>query len=321
MNHICNLPSFEIEMDKQGSLARPCQLQAILEFLAAQGGKTRDLFVMSHGWNNDMEDARSLYRRFFTQVCATLDKYATADLHANECAVIGVLWPSEKFADPELIAGGAAGFGDGARQLLRLTTYRLMKHRAGVVGRNGAARMLDQIEAAFPSIRVHLIGHSFGCRLATSAAAVIRNPVTTMTLLQAAFSHNSFSPGFDSTQLPGAFRNVVSERKVAGPILISHSRHDLAVGLAYPCASRLFRQNASAIGDAGDLYGALGRNGARHTPEAVDIRMLEAGSKYALAAGRIFNLDADEVISGHSDIVKFETAWAVINAAMFGRGV
>src|SRR5579863_5836752 len=157
--------------------------------------------------------------------------------------------------DPE--EGGAAGLGDlageirnAAERFLNTATYYLMKDRAGTVGRGAMARMLGQIQDAFPAVRIHLAGHSFGCRVITAAASANARPVASMTLLQAAFSQNSFSPDFDSTHLPGGFRNVIAERKCAGPILISHTIRDTDVGIAYAVASRLAGQESSAIGDA-----------------------------------------------------------------------
>jgi pimeloyl-ACP methyl ester carboxylesterase len=194
-----------------------------------------------------------------------------------------------------------------------------MKDRAGIVGRRGVASTLDQIQNAFPDIRIHLAGHSFGCRMMASAAAATAKPVAGMTLFQAAFSHNSFSPDYDSTHQPGGFRDVISGQKCEGPILITHSLNDEALSLYYPIASRIFGQNSSSLGDANDVYGALGRNGARHTPEASDGDLLAEGARYSFAPGRIFNLRADRIIQAHDDIVKPETAWALIAAAGLGR--
>ena len=59
-----------------------------------------------------------------------------------------------------------------------------------------------------------------------------------LTLLQAAFSHNGFGAKFDGTR-DGGFRVVVTEHKIRGPILVTHSKHDRAVGVAYPLASRV----------------------------------------------------------------------------------
>jgi len=113
---------------------------------------------------------------------------------------------------------------------------------------------------------------------------------------------------------------VITGGKVSGPILVSHTVKDLAVGLAYAIASRIAGQNAAAIGDANDPFGGLGRNGAQHTPEAKDGDLLAVGGKYSLVAPtKIFNLKADSIIGGHSDIVKPEIAFALLQAAQLGK--
>ncbi len=217
-------------------------------------------------------------------------------------------------ADSDGDEGGAQGLISGIKQaaadLANVTTYYLMKNRAGIVGSTAVCQVLNRIQATSPAARIHLVGHSFGCRVVTSAAACVGKPVQTMTLLQAAFSHNSFSPDFDDTHKPGGFRGVVTGGKVSGPILISHTIKDLAVGLAYAVASRIARQNASAVGDADDPFGGLGRNGAQHTPEAA---FDDLAPPPAFAHG-IYNLAADNIIMAHSDIVHPEIAVAMLAA-------
>ena len=53
--------------------------------------------------------------------------------------------------------------------VLNFTTYFEMKARAGTVGKNGVAPLIDRLA---PQVqRIHLIGHSFGGRVVTAAAA------------------------------------------------------------------------------------------------------------------------------------------------------
>ena len=66
-------------------------------------------------------------------------------------------------------AGGAAGLGDifsgiksGAIRFLNYLAYYEMKKRAGTVGQKGVAPLLDRL--ADHVQRIHLVGHSFGCR-------------------------------------------------------------------------------------------------------------------------------------------------------------
>ena len=129
-----------------------------------------------------------------------------------------------------------------------------------------------------------------------------------MTLPQSAFSHNGFSKS-----RKGFFRDVVGKRRVAGPIVITHTRNDRAVGIAYPLASRINGDRAAALGDEHDEFGALGRNGAQQmeSGETISGRLLPIGGGYTFAAGQCFNLEASEFISGHSDIRGREVAQAL----------
>jgi hypothetical protein len=221
--------------------------------------------------------------------------------------------------------GGAAGIADffggigaAARRLLNFTTYYQMKERAGKVGVRGLNPLLRQIKTANPDARVHLVGHSFGGRVVTAAALGTPGSPSvapaTMTLLQAAFSHNGFALDFDGER-DGFFREVVAKGKVAGPILITHTKNDVAVGIAYPIASRFARQDSADLGDEHDIFGGIGRNGAIHTPEAVKGELLPVGGRYAFDAGKLYNLRADALISGHSDVTGPAVAHALLSAA------
>jgi hypothetical protein len=212
--------------------------------------------------------------------------------------------------------GGAADFGDsvvsGIRRFLNMTTYYQMKERAGTVGATGVAAVIDKVRAKSPNIRLHLVGHSFGGRVVTAAtdAAGGKHKIDSLTLLQAAFSHNGLAAKFDGKS-DGFFRKVVTGKKVRGPILVTCTKNDTAVGIAYPLASRLGGQNAAALGDENDAYGGIGRNGAVNTPEAVKGMLLAANAAYGFAGGSIYNLNADAFISDHSDICGPQVAWAL----------
>jgi hypothetical protein len=107
------------------------------------------------------------------------------------------------------IEGGAAGFfGDlldgivaGARRIANFATYYQMKSRAGSVGRGGLGLVLARVRGKKRDLPLHLIGHSFGGRLVTAAASTLatNSASVTLTLLQAAFSHNGFAVKLNST--------------------------------------------------------------------------------------------------------------------------
>ncbi len=429
METLSNFPYREIEFDKQGAPVDGRQTQDLLNFIkSTEPGKPTDLLIACHGWNNDMNDARNLYKNFFGVVRGVLDRSAPAVVGARRFAVAGILWPSKKFVDADLIPGGAAafnansavqnsldhlksffdtpaaskkideakalavrldqgepvqdawlaklrellpprgqdpedasnqflhlpgseilrklqapllpptapgrseggaaGFGDffggihdAALRVLNYATYYLMKDRAGMVGHTAVNDLIRSVHEAAPDLKIHLIGHSFGARVVTAAADGRPNQpvqhVSTMTLLQAAFSHYSFAHNYEPGS-DGLFRTVVTEHKVTGPILITHSIKDIAVGRAYAIASRIAGQVAQGLGDENDRYGGLGRNGARITPEAVDGQLQPVGAVYTFAPGKIYNLTADNIIMEHSDICKPEVAYALLTATSTG---
>jgi hypothetical protein len=222
-------------------------------------------------------------------------------------------------------AGGAAGLGDifsgikaGAIRFLNYFTYYEMKQRAGRVGQNGVGPMLDRLAGKVQ--RIHLVGHSFGGRVVTAASmASTTDKLQTMSLLQTAFSHNGFSRSMD-----GFFRKVVDKQRVKGPILVTYTPNDRAVGIAYPTASRLSGTVASAFGDKDDKFGGLGRNGAqkmepREVVQGVD-QLLAVGGSYALQPGCFHNLESSKYIvdpkggDAHGFVTGKEVAWAISRA-------
>ncbi|PWW25060.1 hypothetical protein JD79_04254 [Geodermatophilus normandii] len=200
-----------------------------------------------------------------------------------------------------------------ARQLLNLTTYYTMKGRAGRVGTRGVAPLLARLARLPGPPRLHLVGHSFGARVVTAAAAATEVPVASLTLLQGAFSHRSFS---GSTAPPGTFRGVLTGPQLVGPVVVTHTHNDKAVLLAYAVASRLARQASSGLGDADDPYGGLGANGAVATAEADHATLGDDEARYRFAPRRITNLLADRHVSGHGDVRNRAVANALLQAML-----
>ncbi len=212
--------------------------------------------------------------------------------------------------------GGAADFSVGgfiraARNLLNLTTYYTMRDRAGTVGAKGVASLIDDLHA--DGRRIHLVGHSFGARVVSAAANASRAPVHVVMLLQGAFSHYGFAGNWNGEGADGLFRAVPD--RIRGPLVVTHTKNDKAVGLAYAIASRLARQVAIDIGGPDDRYGGIGRNGALKTPGALDPGTLQAvGSQYGFQPRRVSNLRADDFITGHSDVTGEQVAYALLTA-------
>lgn len=225
------------------------------------------------------------------------------------------------------LLGGLSKLWNGAKDVLRVATYWQMKERAGNVGRQGLGPLIGTLHAKAPATRIHLIGHSFGARLVSyslsglpAASIASGSPVKSLLLLQGAFSHFAFADVLPHDhERSGALKGMAS--RVDGPLLATHSRRDLAVGRAYPIASFVNRDDASALQDQVDRWGGMGSDGAQAV-EAARTALGDVGTTYSFAVGKWINLDGNEVIvqgglpsGAHSDIVHPHTAWAALAAA------
>ena len=112
-------PFWLITFDKQGIPEDAAAIDALIAELGSQ--KISDLFVFSHGWNNDRAAALALYKRFFGEVRKVLKDNPAKDANAR-LGVAGVVWPSILWPDDAENAtmdqvipggGGAAGLGGG----------------------------------------------------------------------------------------------------------------------------------------------------------------------------------------------------------------
>jgi hypothetical protein len=110
MSDLHGFPYIEFQVDKAGAVIDSAErARAVGTF--GQGAVT-DLLVLSHGWNNDMAEARELYDRLLAALRACLVA-GKPSLGARRLGVLGVLWPSKKFAEKALIPGQAASIDSG----------------------------------------------------------------------------------------------------------------------------------------------------------------------------------------------------------------
>ncbi|KQQ05696.1 MULTISPECIES: hypothetical protein [unclassified Rathayibacter] len=226
---------------------------------------------------------------------------------------------------PGEVLGGSGGwklFG-----LVRQASFWKMKKRARVVGTSGVHAMIAAFRSAAvgTSTRLHLVGHSFGC-IVVSAAVLgdpvlgPRTPVSSLTLLQGAMSMWSLDASIAVADgAPGYFSPLLTEKLVDGPLVVTWSRSDHAVGTYYPLAAAVV--GAVVLGQP--VYGATGAHGARGLEAGVDevLELALGPATYALRAGTVYNVDASAVISdeepiegSHNDIARSEVAELVLAA-------
>ncbi len=99
------LPYAAVEFTKDGHVADPSQVTAALAMLDRV--QATDVLVLAHGWNNDIGAAERLY----THLTDNLADLIPAGSPARP-AVIGILWPSVRWADEDQLAGGGVSVGD-----------------------------------------------------------------------------------------------------------------------------------------------------------------------------------------------------------------
>jgi hypothetical protein len=222
-----------------------------------------------------------------------------------------------------LFGGFLHNIAHGGLTLIRQLSFLTMKDRASNVGRAGVHELLTALATNGPQTRLHLMGHSFGCIVVTSA---IKGPVggtpievDTLFLVQGAMSLWSFA---DKIQIasgqPGYYRDV-RQANVHGAIVTTHSYHDHAVGFWYPAgAVRGVDITGQRIGnDQFPLVGAVGHWGAHgiDNQESTSADIGDTTTKYGFEAGHVYNIDASAIIcdgnwpsGAHSDFVKAPVA-------------
>jgi len=228
--------------------------------------------------------------------------------------------------------GGGAGVFDqigklwhGAKEALRGLSYWQMKNRAGVVGQRGVGPLIGRITTnpELKTLRIHLVGHSFGARLVSFALAGLPagdpSPVKSVTLLEGAFSRFAFTDNLPWNPVPpnGALAGRLT--RVDGPFTVCYSSHDMALSLSYPLASAASGDDSAGADDPLFRFRAIGSLGAFNSPtQFID----QVGTSYPFAKGAILNIDSSAVVKeggppsgAHSDIFHEELAWIVASAA------
>jgi len=213
------------------------------------------------------------------------------------------------------------------RPLLRLATVRKMKDRAGTVGAIGIHELLKDVLST-SSASVHLIGHSYGCKVLLSAVAFDDLPrsVTSVLLLQPAISHRAFSENVDGDGHSGGYR--VALARISQPILSTYSRHDLPLRKVFHLA--IWRKSdLGEIRIAADKppsrFAALGGYGPRHLAagEQLDLSIRaprDAYTELQQPGLEIIALESSSHISGHGDVIVPATLWALHEQVRISSG-
>jgi hypothetical protein len=221
---------------------------------------------------------------------------------------------------------GLSGILSPPRQL----TFWQMKSRGRKIGESAGFSLLTSLMKATPAdrnVRFHLMGHSFGCIVASSmlngpnGTGALPKPVASLMLVQGATSLWGFCDSIPHVNSPGYFRKLIEQKKIAGPIVTTQSKRDTAVGVFYPVAAGIALQTNFALGEF-PKYGGLGSFGIQGPGLSIqDVAIADAAHVYGFQPGHVYNLECTSVIKdgggasgAHSDIAKPEVAHAMWEA-------
>lgn len=212
-------------------------------------------------------------------------------------------------------AAGGLDFLD-PRQIVRFATVLQMKDRAGVVGAHGVGPLLIDLLTKNPTARVHLVGHSYGCKVVLSALCYQELPrsVHSLLLLQPAISYLCFAQDATGNGQPGGYR--VALQRVEEAIMTTFSSEDMPL-------SQLFQWAVIRPSDVGEMniggaapsrYAALGGyapGGCDADCKVVPIKSIGDAYDMGADAPKIYALNGANAIHGHTDIDNQFTWWAL----------
>ena len=220
--------------------------------------------------------------------------------------------------------GGGFDFG-GLLGPLRQLSFWTMKSRARTVGEGGMHRFIASLQQALPAARFHLMGHSFGCIVVSSilggpgGKTALPRAVDSLALVQGALSLWGYADRIPDQAGGGYFNGMIKRGAVRGPIVVTTSEHDAAVGTFYPLAARLSgKVDFAALPE----YGAIGAFGIQGKDGVVSAKLLPQTGQYDFKAGKVYNLESSPFIAkmdgasgAHSDIDGPQVAHALWQAA------
>jgi hypothetical protein len=302
----------------QGTITDVDTARALPSVMGDPFGVT-DVFMYSHGWWTSAESAMIDYNTFSIGVSRIVLGLGAAPTHPKATSLgIGVHWPAIISEDSNSILN-----------LVQPLTFFNRARMADIVGASGVAALLRLIlmasrPAGTPPPRIHLIGHSFGCRVVCSALQALAstgllNGVTIdAVLLQAAFDGDSLEPG-------KAYGDVFSQIPQVR-ILATRSDVDLALRSSYLAAGvfNLDRGPKKALGFAGPTPETP--NAASATQISIDVGFTGTGApdlQGPLTVADLTPLHAHDgwtvtdPLSGHHTDIFHEEIYQLIAAFMF----
>ncbi|MFG6417352.1 hypothetical protein ACG02S_26015 [Roseateles sp. DC23W] len=205
------------------------------------------------------------------------------------------------------------------RNILKPFTVWQMKDRAGKVGRNGVRELLRGLLSRTQS-RVHLLGHSYGCKVVMTALASVPSgtrAVQSAVLFQPAISQYAFATDIKTMQnMRGGLQHTLG--RVTAPVICTFSDNDWPLTKLFHLALRRegdLGEDPKAAGLAPSKYCALGGYGPQGTASD-NVTIHDEGQPYTLPkGGTLLAVNGTGRIGGHGDISNQATWWLAYTAA------
>lgn len=254
------------------------------------------------------------------EICAALNalpvSVGLAENDDDDLPPTGVIGAGNLGTSASVQPAGLLNYFD-PRWALRLASVYQMKDRAGIVGMKGVSLLLADILDSIDG-PLHLVGHSYGCKVILSALTHAGSPknVASALLLQPAISHLCFASKLPNSGKAAGYAETV--KRVEKSLLMTYSAKDFALHNVFHLALRR-DGDIGESGIAGDgapppvpsLYSALGGYGPRQSNQKLLGRLPEPLQAYNLPTdGSPAAFDgSDGQINGHGDVATSYTAW------------
>lgn len=263
-----------VPVNANGVIFDTAMNDVVAEAMAVSPFGFRDVYVYSHGWSTDSDNALDLYNKFSIDLARLILISRNVNPHLfnappQDDLGIGIHWPSEITEDP------SSPLND-----LQLVTFYTMEQRADAVGKNAVYTMLrlmlgERVGTGLP-LRIFMIGHSFGCKVVLAAlqdlkvdidgGTIVVPPGTefNVALLEAATDNDNL----ELTDIYGKVSQIADLR-----LLMTTSSLDTALGKWFPLAGKLanlFHSPPAALGFAGPTAATCAA-GVFGAPERMEI--------------------------------------------------
>lgn len=292
-----------IEFDKNGVPLFPEQVERFKDRLSER--PVTDLVFFVHGWNKNLSSAELDYQNFLCRLHARLRGILGEDSkRKGGLLVAGIFWPStitNRAKEPVLV---------------KPLSYYQVRDRADTIAASGLADLFSSltplIRPGDPSLRLHLIGHSFGGRMIVRSLKTLQDRDELIPLLVTAGSANVIliNAALPPTRFDWIEEAVTKAKTLArftddtGSYLFNiHSFRDSANRRLFPIASLFNDDPATCAAGACGVpdYATLCVDNSGEIQLTID---LSSGANAEQVELNAWNVDASKVVFEHSDIYK-----------------